>query len=47
MWKIAKRLQVGEMTINDLPRHGVGYFPFGCVKYSVVEGKVLVIASKR
>ncbi|MFQ5940608.1 MAG: aldehyde dehydrogenase family protein [Nitrososphaerales archaeon] len=34
MWKIAKRLQVGEMTINDLPRHGVGYFPFGGVKYS-------------
>ena len=22
------------MTINDLPRHGVGYFPFGGVKYS-------------
>lgn len=34
MWKIAKRLQMGEITINDLPRHGVGYFPFGGVKYS-------------
>ncbi len=34
MWKIAKRLQVGEVTINDLPRHGVGYFPFGGVKDS-------------
>lgn len=34
MWKIAKKLQVGEITINDLPRHGVGYFPFGGVKYS-------------
>ncbi|MCP8315495.1 MAG: aldehyde dehydrogenase family protein, partial [archaeon] len=29
MWKIAKRLETGEVTINDLPRHGVGYFPFG------------------
>ncbi|MDJ0270265.1 MAG: aldehyde dehydrogenase family protein [Aigarchaeota archaeon] len=34
MWKIAKRLQVGEVTINDLPRHGVGCFPFGGVKDS-------------
>ncbi|MFQ5969860.1 MAG: aldehyde dehydrogenase family protein [Nitrososphaerales archaeon] len=34
MWKIAKRLQMGEVTINDLPRHGVGYFPYGGVKYS-------------
>lgn len=34
MWKLAKRLQVGEVTINDLPRHGVGYFPFGGVKDS-------------
>ena len=31
---MAKRLQVGEVTINDLPRHGVGYFPFGGVKDS-------------
>ncbi|MEM1944362.1 MAG: aldehyde dehydrogenase family protein [Nitrososphaerota archaeon] len=34
MWKLAKQLQVGEVTINDLPRHGVGYFPFGGVKDS-------------
>ncbi len=29
MWKLAKSLQVGSVTVNDLPRHGVGYFPFG------------------
>ncbi len=34
MWKIAKRLDVGEITINDLPRHGVGFFPFGGSKES-------------
>ncbi|MCL7388037.1 MAG: aldehyde dehydrogenase family protein [Thaumarchaeota archaeon] len=34
MWKVAKRLQVGEVTINDMPRHGVGFFPFGGVKDS-------------
>lgn len=34
MWKIAKRLKVGEVTINDLPSHGVGFFPFGGVKES-------------
>ena len=34
MWKVAKRLEVGEITINDLPRHGVGYFPFGGWKES-------------
>jgi glyceraldehyde-3-phosphate dehydrogenase [NAD(P)+] len=34
MWRIAKGLQVGEVTINDLPRHGVGYFPFGGSKES-------------
>jgi len=31
MWKIAKRLNVGSITINDFPRHGTGYFPFGGV----------------
>ncbi|MBI2184137.1 MAG: aldehyde dehydrogenase family protein [Thaumarchaeota archaeon] len=36
MWKMAKRLQVGEVTINDLPKHGVGYFPFGGSKESGV-----------
>lgn len=34
MWSVAKRLQVGSVTINDMPRHGVGYFPFGGVKES-------------
>jgi len=34
MWKIAKKLQVGGVTVNDLPRHGVGYFPFGGIKES-------------
>jgi glyceraldehyde-3-phosphate dehydrogenase [NAD(P)+] len=34
MWKIAKRLETGEVTVNDLPRHGVGYFPFGGSKES-------------
>jgi len=34
MWKIAKRLETGEVTINDFPRHGVGYFPFGGSKES-------------
>jgi len=29
MWQAARRLEVGEVTINDLPRHGIGYFPFG------------------
>ncbi|MFP3220527.1 MAG: aldehyde dehydrogenase family protein [Candidatus Marsarchaeota archaeon] len=34
MWKIAKGLDVGEVTINDSPKHGVGYFPFGGKKAS-------------
>ncbi|MBI2078434.1 MAG: aldehyde dehydrogenase family protein [Euryarchaeota archaeon] len=29
MWRAAKRLSCGEVTINDLPKHGVGHFPFG------------------
>lgn len=29
MWRAAKRLRCGEVTINDLPKHGVGHFPFG------------------
>jgi len=33
-WKIAKRLEVGEITINSFPSHGVGFFPFGGVKDS-------------
>lgn len=34
MWKIVKALQTGSITVNDFPRHGVGYFPFGGVKDS-------------
>ncbi len=34
MWKIAKKLTVGGVTVNDLPRHGVGFFPFGGSKES-------------
>ena len=34
MWKLAKQLSVGGVTINDLPRHGVGYFPFGGIRDS-------------
>jgi len=33
-WKVAKRLEVGEVTINNYPAHGVGFFPFGGVKDS-------------
>ncbi|MGC8601487.1 MAG: aldehyde dehydrogenase family protein [Thermoprotei archaeon] len=34
MWRVAKSLDVGEVTINDNPKHGVGYFPFGGKKLS-------------
>ena len=34
MWRVAKRLECGEVTINDYPAHGVGYFPFGGIKDS-------------
>ncbi len=34
MWHIAKGLECGEVTINDYPLHGVGYFPFGGIKDS-------------
>ena len=47
IWKLAKQLRVGGVTVNDLPRHGVGYFPFGGIRdsgigregigYSIVE----------
>jgi len=33
-WKVSKRLKDGEITINDAPAHGVGYFPFGGAKES-------------
>ena len=34
MWRVAKALECGEVTINDCPSHGVGYFPFGGIKDS-------------
>ncbi len=34
VWHIAQRLQVGELTVNDHPAHGVGTFPFGGSKAS-------------
>jgi len=34
MWRVAKDLECGEVTINDMPSHGVGYFPFGGMKDS-------------
>jgi len=34
MWRVAKALECGEVTINDSPAHGVGYFPFGGIKDS-------------
>jgi glyceraldehyde-3-phosphate dehydrogenase [NAD(P)+] len=34
MWRIAKGLACGEVTINDCPQHGIGYFPFGGIKDS-------------
>jgi glyceraldehyde-3-phosphate dehydrogenase [NAD(P)+] len=34
IWKWTKQLQVGGVSVNDLPRHGVGYFPFGGIRDS-------------
>jgi glyceraldehyde-3-phosphate dehydrogenase [NAD(P)+] len=34
VWRIARDLRVGELTVNDHPKHGVGYFPFGGSKAS-------------
>jgi acyl-CoA reductase-like NAD-dependent aldehyde dehydrogenase len=28
-WRAARALEVGQVTINDAPAHGVGHFPFG------------------
>jgi len=33
-WSAAKLLETGEVTLNDAPAHGVGYFPFGGNKAS-------------
>ena len=34
MWRVAKALECGGVTINDCPSHGIGYFPFGGIKQS-------------
>ncbi len=34
LWRVARSIEVGEITINDFPRHGLGLFPFGGVKDS-------------
>jgi glyceraldehyde-3-phosphate dehydrogenase [NAD(P)+] len=34
IWRVAKMLECGEVTVNDCPIHGVGYFPFGGIKDS-------------
>jgi len=34
VWRFARDLRVGELTVNDHPRHGVGFFPFGGSKAS-------------
>ncbi|MDP8909956.1 MAG: aldehyde dehydrogenase family protein, partial [Chloroflexota bacterium] len=28
-WEAARALEVGMVTVNDAPAHGVGHFPFG------------------
>ena len=33
-WRIAKKIESGEVTINGFPSHGIGFFPFGGVKQS-------------
>jgi len=32
--KLIRYLETGAIYINDMPRHGVGYYPFGGRKYS-------------
>ncbi|MDG7047669.1 MAG: aldehyde dehydrogenase family protein [Nitrososphaerota archaeon] len=34
IWRVSKSLSVGEVTVNDMPRHGIGYFPFGGTRSS-------------
>ena len=34
--KVARKLEVGSVFINEYPRHGIGYYPFGGVKDSGV-----------
>lgn len=32
--KVARKLEVGAVFINEFPRHGIGYYPFGGMKDS-------------
>jgi len=32
--RVARKLEVGAVFINDFPRHGIGYYPFGGMKDS-------------
>ncbi|WP_010479762.1 NADP-dependent glyceraldehyde-3-phosphate dehydrogenase [Thermococcus zilligii] len=34
--RVARRLEAGSVFINEYPRHGIGYYPFGGVKDSGV-----------
>lgn len=34
--KVARKLEVGSVFINEYPRHGIGYYPFGGMKDSGV-----------
>ncbi len=47
MWKIAKHLNVGSVSVNDFPRHGVGFFPFGGWKDSGSAARGSVTALRR
>ncbi|MGC8562904.1 MAG: aldehyde dehydrogenase family protein [Thermoplasmata archaeon] len=33
-WRVAKKIESGEVTVNASPSHGIGFFPFGGVKQS-------------
>jgi glyceraldehyde-3-phosphate dehydrogenase [NAD(P)+] len=33
-WRVSKRIESGEVTVNGSPSHGIGFFPFGGVKQS-------------
>jgi len=33
-WRVAKKMESGEVTVNGFPSHGIGFFPFGGVKQS-------------
>ncbi len=33
-WRLGKKLESGEISINCFPSHGIGFFPFGGVKKS-------------